>query len=173
MTLAARACVCVCSVLAWEAPPQSAKIAMPHRCRRGHHAHTAPLGSAMHCRHCIEAQTSKRASALRCWASRAPLLHAFSKANPAPASRTPPPPPRRDATADCRPGFGGAACGRCAIGFYSPGGNATIPRPDCIRCPVGSRTVGANSTALTDCKSECPPHAPQAQPHPAPARAVQ
>lgn len=44
----------------------------------------------------------------------------------------------------CALGKGGAACAPCDLGFYSLGGNMTVPTPACVACPGGwtTTTVG-------------------------------
>lgn len=55
----------------------------------------------------------------------------------------------------CPPGTGGPACGACEAGSWSPGGNASLPRPNCTSCPPGFTTASANSNSRAACNREC------------------
>jgi hypothetical protein len=47
----------------------------------------------------------------------------------------------------CQPGYGGAGCAPCAVGFYK----AVTYDDACLACPTGSTTVFERSVALADC----------------------
>jgi hypothetical protein len=47
----------------------------------------------------------------------------------------------------CQPGYGGATCAPCAVGFYK----AATSDDACLACPAGSTTVFERSVALADC----------------------
>ncbi len=51
----------------------------------------------------------------------------------------------------CAPGQCGPDCLPSPQGFYSYGGDAHNPRPDCRQCPLGRTTVNNGSTAITSC----------------------
>lgn len=53
----------------------------------------------------------------------------------------------------CSPGSGwdGSRCSPCWRGSYSPGGNATYPRPLCISCPEKYTTASEGSRNASAC----------------------
>ena len=65
-----------------------------------------------------------------------------------------PPIPLSVAVTVCAPGAGGATCATCGFGFFSPGGNATFPKPDCTACPAGQNTTAVNATSQAACNCE-------------------
>jgi len=51
----------------------------------------------------------------------------------------------------CAPGTGGAQCTTCAHGFFSPGGDKSTPRPECVACPNGFTTKSAAAISNSAC----------------------
>ncbi len=56
-------------------------------------------------------------------------------------------------TAACARGQGlrQGNCSACPQGFYSAGGNATVPQPTCTPCPIGRTTRTNGSTVIGNC----------------------
>jgi hypothetical protein len=47
----------------------------------------------------------------------------------------------------CAAGRGGSSCAACPRGWYSPGGNSSVPAPACIKCPAGQTTLSHTSSS--------------------------
>lgn len=71
----------------------------------------------------------------------------------------------------CAPGYGGANCAPCAVGYFSPGGGTLAPsgfayaaKQECSACDAGFTTAGTNATLKLACSSELDIHyAPRGQ----------
>lgn len=54
----------------------------------------------------------------------------------------------------CAPGTGGKVCDPCLPGWYSIGGTAAAPWPNCILCPFGTTSRSGSTT----CRDNTPPY---------------